>query len=65
MKTLFKKDCHKGTKTQIYLSLFSIFFSLFSFSQEIKKDTTKVTELKEVTVSSVRAKDKRQRVKGY
>lgn len=58
MKTLFKKDCHKGTKTQIYLSLFSIFFSLFSFSQEIKKDTTKVTELKEVTVSSVRAKDK-------
>ena len=58
MKTLFKKDCHKGTKTQIYLSLFSIFFSLFSFSQEAQKDTTKVTQLKEVIVSSVRAKDK-------
>lgn len=29
-----------------------------SFSQETKKDTTKVTELKEVMVSSVRAKDK-------
>lgn len=58
MKTLFKKDCFKGKKAQIYLSLFSVFFSLFSFSQEIQKDTTKVTELNEVTVSSVRAKDK-------
>jgi iron complex outermembrane receptor protein len=58
MKTLFKKDCLKGKKAQIYLSLFSVFFSLFSFSQETQKDTTKVTELKEVTVSSVRAKDK-------
>ena len=40
------------------MSLFSVFFTLFSFSQETQKDTTKVTELKEVTVSSVRAKDK-------
>ena len=52
MKTLFKSS------TKTFLSLFSIFFALFSYSQEIKKDTTKVTELKEVTVSSVRAKDK-------
>ena len=52
MKTLFKSS------TKTFLSLFSIFFALFSFSQETKKDTTKVTELKEVTVSSVRAKDK-------
>lgn len=52
MKTLFKSI------TKTFLSLFSIFFVLFSYSQEIKKDTTKVTELKEVTVSSVRAKDK-------
>ncbi|MDP5027434.1 MAG: TonB-dependent receptor [Flavobacterium sp.] len=58
MKTLFKKDCRKGTKAQIYLGLFSVFFSLFSFSQETQKDSTKITELKEVTVSSVRAKDK-------
>ncbi|MFN7044921.1 MAG: TonB-dependent receptor [Flavobacterium sp.] len=58
MKTLFKKNGHKGTKTQINLSLFSVFFSLFSFSQETQKDSLKTTELKEVTVSSVRAKDK-------
>ncbi|WP_445717048.1 TonB-dependent receptor [Flavobacterium sp.] len=58
MKTLFKKDCRKGTKAQIYLGLFSVFFSLFSFSQETQKDSTKITELKEVMVSSVRAKDK-------
>jgi iron complex outermembrane receptor protein len=58
MKTLFKKKGHKGTKTQIYLSLFSVLFSLFSFSQEAHKDSLKTTELKEVTVSSVRAKDK-------
>ena len=58
MKTLFKKKGHKGTKTQIYLSLFSVLFSLFSFSQETQKDSLKTTELKEVTVSSVRAKDK-------
>ena len=59
MKTLSQKSTGykvRGTKT--YLSLFSIFFSLFSFSQEAQKDTTKVTQLKEVIVSSVRAKDK-------
>jgi iron complex outermembrane recepter protein len=58
MKTLFKKKGRKGTKTQFYLSLFSVLFSLFSFSQETQKDSLKTTELKEVTVSSVRAKDK-------
>ena len=59
MKTLFKKSTkYKVLSTKTCFSLFSIFFSLFSFSQETKKDTTKVTELKEVTVSSVRAKDK-------
>lgn len=42
-----------------YLLPFAFYLLPFvSFSQEIKKDTTKVTELKEVTVSSVRAKDK-------
>ena len=59
MKTLPKKSTrYKVRCTKTYLSLFSIFFSLFSFSQEAQKDTTKVTQLKEVIVSSVRAKDK-------
>jgi iron complex outermembrane receptor protein len=35
-----------------------MFFFLTSYSQGTQKDTTKVTTLKEVTVSSVRAKDK-------
>ena len=59
MKTLFKKSTkYKVQSTKTYLGLFSIFFSLFSFSQETQKDSLKTTELKEVTVSSVRAKDK-------
>jgi iron complex outermembrane receptor protein len=65
MKTLPKNSCHRGTKAQRFFnlfsflfSLFSIFFSQFSFSQEIPKDSVKVTQLKEVIVSSIRAKDK-------
>ena len=59
MKTLPKKSTrYKVRSTKTYLSLFSILFSLFSFSQEAQKYTTKVTQLKEVIVSSVRAKDK-------
>ncbi len=58
MKIFFKKS------TKIYLNLsktfilFSLFYSLYSFSQEIEKDSTKITELKEVVLSSVRAKEK-------
>ncbi len=58
MKTLFKKSTKYKVQRKTCFSLFSIFFFLFSFSQETKKDTTKVTELKEVMVSAVRAKDK-------
>ena len=58
MKTLPKNCCHKGTKAQRFLNLFSFFFFLFSFSQEVKKDTTSVNTLDNVIVSSVRAKDK-------
>ena len=59
MKTLPKKSTrYKVRSTKTYLSLFSIFFCLFSFSQEKPNDTIKTTELKEVIVSSVRAKDK-------
>ena len=58
MKTLLKNCCHKGTKSQRYFNLFSFFFFLFSFSQEVKKDTTSVNTLDDVIVSSVRAKDK-------
>jgi iron complex outermembrane receptor protein len=58
MKTLPKNCCHKGTKSQRFFNLFSFFFFLFSFSQEVQKDTTKVNTLNDVIVSSVRAKDK-------
>ena len=59
MKTLLKQSTrYKVQSTKAYLSVFFIFFSLFSFSQEKPKDSLKTTELKEVTVSSVRAKDK-------
>lgn len=50
MKLLFKKS-----KTAILVAFCT--FSLTSNAQEIVQDTTKVTELKEVTVSAVRAKD--------
>jgi len=58
MKTLLKNCCHKGKKSQRFLNLFSFFFFLFSFSQEVKKDTTSINTLDDVIVSSVRAKDK-------
>ena len=62
MKTLFKQDgLMPKTKSHYFSCLLPFAFYLLpfiSFSQETKKDTTKVTELKEVTVSSVRAKDK-------
>lgn len=58
MKTLPKNCCHKGTKSQRFFNLFFILFSLFSFSQETQKDTTKINTLNDVIVSSVRAKDK-------
>ncbi len=55
MEILFKKLCQKGTKT---ISLFSIFFSLFSllsYCQEQIKDTTK---LDEVLISAIRVTSK-------
>jgi len=62
MKTLFKKNgLMPKTKSHYFSCLLPFAFYLLpfiSFSQETQKDTTKVTELKEVTVSSVRAKDK-------
>ena len=62
MKTLFKKNgLLPKTKSRYFSSLLPFIVCLLpfaSFSQETKKDTTKVTELKEVMVSSVRAKDK-------
>lgn len=53
-----KSTKYKVLSTKTCFSLFSIFYFLFSFSQETQKDSLKTTELKEVTVSSVRAKDK-------
>ena len=65
MKTLFKKQFQNiginykaKSSNKIHLSFFSFFFFLFSFSQETEKDSTKVTQLKEVVLSSVRAKEK-------
>ncbi len=62
MKTLLK-FCHDNRKAKIprETSLKLIFFSFFSivtFSQEKLQDTTKVSQLNEVTVSAVRAKGK-------
>ena len=62
MKTLLKQSTKYKVQTKkTSLGLFSFLFSLFSFlsfSQEKQNDTTKVTELKEVMVAAVRAKDK-------
>ena len=59
MKTLLKQGTrYKVQSIKAYLSLFLMFFCLLSFSQEKPKDSLKATELKEVMVSSVRAKDK-------
>jgi len=62
MKTLSQKSTrYKVQSTKVFLNLLPIVYCLLpivSFSQEAQKDTTKVTQLKEVIVSSVRAKDK-------
>ncbi|WP_430399973.1 TonB-dependent receptor [Flavobacterium sp.] len=55
MKTLFNI---KQSKLVLRLSLFTFFISFFSFSQEQTLDSLKVNNLKEVTVSSVRATEK-------
>ena len=57
MNVFLKKQKAKGKRQKIYkLSLFSILFSLCSFSQEQPKDSVKSIE--EVLISGVRAKDK-------
>lgn len=62
MKTLPKKSTKfKVQSTKVYLKLVTIFYCLlpfFSYSQEVQKDSTKVIQLNEVIVSSVRAKEK-------
>lgn len=61
MKTLFIKNStkHKSRRRKtIVTSIFFSLFSFFSFSQEKTQDTTKVNQLTEVVVSSVRAKGK-------
>jgi iron complex outermembrane receptor protein len=57
MNVFLKKQKAKGKRQKIYkLSLFSILFSLCSYSQEQPKDSVKSIE--EVLISGVRAKDK-------
>ena len=61
MKILLKPSTKyqvSSMKKKIVSSIFISLFSIFSFSQEKVKDTTKVNALNEVTVSSVRAKGK-------
>ena len=61
MKILLKPSAKyqvPSTKKKIVSSIFISLFSIFSFSQEKVKDTTKINALNEVTVSSVRAKGK-------
>jgi iron complex outermembrane recepter protein len=55
MKTLFK---NKQLKEILRLSLLSLFFSIVGFAQEQPQDSLKTNDLREVTVSSVRATDK-------
>jgi iron complex outermembrane receptor protein len=66
MKQLFKKRTKKKEQSKkttlksliIFYFLFSIFYSQSSFSQEKETDSTKIMQLKEVTLTSVRAKQK-------
>lgn len=59
MKQLFAKCTKfKRRSTKTCLSLFSVFFTLFSLAQETETDSTKVTQLKEVVLTAVRAKEK-------
>ena len=57
MNLFLKRQKAKGKRQKIYkLSLFSILFSLCSYSQEQPKDSVKSIE--EVLISGIRAKDK-------
>jgi iron complex outermembrane receptor protein len=55
MKIFFK---NKQTKRVLFLSLFSFLITSYTFAQVQPKDSIKSTELKEVTVSSLRATEK-------
>ena len=59
MEILFNQNCAKSVMKKRVLTLFSIFYFLFSnfiFSQE--KDSTKVNQLDEVLLKATRAKEK-------
>lgn len=53
-----KYEVRSTKKRKILFSIFFSLFSLFSYSQQTVKDTTKVNPLNEVIVSAVRAKGK-------
>lgn len=58
MKTLFTIQGFKATKSRTFFSLSIFLFGLFSHAQQTPSDSLKVQQLKEVTVSAIRAKDK-------
>ena len=58
MKTLFTIQGYKATKSRTFFSLSILLFGLAASAQETPSDSLKVQQLKEVTVSAIRAKDK-------
>lgn len=58
MKTLFTMHGYKATKSRPFLSLSILLFGLAASAQETPSDSLKLQQLKEVTVSAIRAKDK-------
>ena len=58
MKTLFTIQGYKATKSRPFFSLSIFLFGLSASAQETPSDSLKVQQLKEVTVSAIRAKDK-------
>lgn len=58
MKTLFTIQGYKATKSRTFFSLSIFLFGLSASAQETPSDSLKVQQLKEVTVSAIRAKDK-------
>ena len=58
MKTLFTIQGYKATKSRPFFSLSIFLFGLSASAQKTPSDSLKVQQLKEVTVSAIRAKDK-------
>jgi hypothetical protein len=60
MRTLFntQKSANFAQNRKAIIGLFAMLFSLFSYTQERVKDSTKTNQLNEVTVQATRANEK-------